>query len=1049
MVQRFAWFGAAVWLACCLFVFGPHAVVVVDAQQSYNPVGSGGPLWWVPANDSSYSRHHDRWFESPVEELNAGAATSFPPAGAVEADPWLGEVAGAPPNSACDFQDGTGLDTAGPPDADGNVPERWNDRTAAGGWGFAGLQSSVHVLEWWQGIRYAGFLTPAGAVRADLDPQVAGLYFPPGVVGRNVYRSDRFGFFSVFARDGSGADRPLPLGPRGVDWILPVRAEWRLWGSDAAEGFVMPCVGVSMVKMHGVPADMDGDRAFPGLPVGSDDADCWSSARPFILRANSEARCEPDLRVRRSATERFYAGFVDGVEYEVAGEDVAVRVPHDYGQPYAMTMYSGQAGIGRSTPPFLMARRGEVALFTAAELARAETGAVENFAALPSNWNHGFTTGADYPDRLDRFRSNQRVDPFGGDSYGAGEVDLYIAATGDADCLRMGTADWDAVVGAVDLECAIVVAGDEQRVRASRMTAQGNWASPGGAVAERTAEVGPLHAGRGPDGVNPEPRALAWRQGRGWVPTARQQDVRNGWSELGYTWFEHRSSTLGCLWLEYDVNDDPAAGLVADAQTLASYWERQVPFRQTAVERERARRAEDCADLPWHPDPQERQRRFAACESAGRAAVRRLQRRVDEALENAAGWMAIRDYRTQVLPEFVRAFEQVSASGLSYQEGRGVLIANGRSLGPGGNACVTAPDGGAGFDESVRPASVLAAAGGGSMWYGEPFDFAGAGGRGSYSQVAGNRGRTTGFSDAVRRPGTAYPPELTGGVDFSDVAGGGTVWRDFACPAEVEGFYGVGARAVGPQTVDHRVDPQAAWKSLDPEIDPTDPAARYGVGLPCVDAGDPLADAYNVRGRNRDFSVAGNRCFDPAGAGVYGVGGHSVYELEYAGDGPGTRDPGTVGLTEPAAYALVAGSEHLRLEPPTGFFHLQLGYRSLDLERDSIWSAYGAPERGWLVSGEEYAGTPPGWCPAGDCVGSPPVDSALLLHEGPVSAFGAIIPGGRGGCLLEFHNRSAAYARFGLWDLPYGSVFDSGQRLFCLLPVDVGPSGLCPGQSIP
>ena len=42
----------------------------VQAQRGgVNRIDSGGPLWWFPENDSSYSRHHDRWYISTVESL--------------------------------------------------------------------------------------------------------------------------------------------------------------------------------------------------------------------------------------------------------------------------------------------------------------------------------------------------------------------------------------------------------------------------------------------------------------------------------------------------------------------------------------------------------------------------------------------------------------------------------------------------------------------------------------------------------------------------------------------------------------------------------------------------------------------------------------------------------------------------------------------------------------------------------------------------------------------------------------------------------------------
>ena len=59
------------------FVAAATAVVLIFTTELGAQLQSG-PLWWVPDNDTSWSRHHDRWFISPVEVAGAGAATSFP-----------------------------------------------------------------------------------------------------------------------------------------------------------------------------------------------------------------------------------------------------------------------------------------------------------------------------------------------------------------------------------------------------------------------------------------------------------------------------------------------------------------------------------------------------------------------------------------------------------------------------------------------------------------------------------------------------------------------------------------------------------------------------------------------------------------------------------------------------------------------------------------------------------------------------------------------------------------------------------------------------------
>ena len=112
---------------------------------------------------------------------------------------------------------------------------------------------------------------------------------------RPGFSPQRFGWFDVGMRDGAGTvARPPLFGGAGVDWIHPVRSQWQLHGGG---GFTMPCLGVSMVKMHGVEGGGAG-QVWPPLPVGADGGECWSSARPLVLRVNTEARCEPDLSVR-------------------------------------------------------------------------------------------------------------------------------------------------------------------------------------------------------------------------------------------------------------------------------------------------------------------------------------------------------------------------------------------------------------------------------------------------------------------------------------------------------------------------------------------------------------------------------------------------------------------------------------------------------------------------------------------------------------------------------------------------------------------------------
>ena len=73
--------------------------------EAFVNLKSAGPLWWMPENDSNWSRFHDVWHDSGeelTEVAQPGAATSFPK------DTWVttrhgGYATNAYPNSACDY----------------------------------------------------------------------------------------------------------------------------------------------------------------------------------------------------------------------------------------------------------------------------------------------------------------------------------------------------------------------------------------------------------------------------------------------------------------------------------------------------------------------------------------------------------------------------------------------------------------------------------------------------------------------------------------------------------------------------------------------------------------------------------------------------------------------------------------------------------------------------------------------------------------------------------------------------------------------------------
>lgn len=1022
-------------------MFGRAAVAAVLAlslgvstgAQTYNAIDSGGPLWWLPENDGSYSRHHDRWYISTYEAYNDGSpdpwrhATSFPTLDRDKA--WETAVVDAPPNSACDLQNGTVYINVGPPHDDSDVPQVRTVRTPTGAADpdspVAGLQMSLHIGEWWQGLKYRGYFD---------HPQARALKFNGS---RSSYDPDVFGWFDVRMRDGSGTVRRPPLYESGgyeVDFINLARVPWRLRGGGWLS---MPCVGISMVQMHGV-RDGGTGGAFPLLPTGADGGECWSSARALVLRANSEARCEPNLSERYAYTERFYDLFDAASSREaplwMGGGDLGPEFPPDYDGPY------------------LFARRGEVAVFTVSELAQT--------AAPPVPWTSlsypggGANQGAQSSAAL-RARFANRMDPFGGATYGAGTMSLPVQDSADPnarECIEMGEAGWDAATGTLQVDCAH---GREN----SPMTGNVNRAVNAYGAVERSREAGPVDNSAPFGGV-----AVARRPGRDpWAPPA------------GFGWFEHGNATLGCLFLEADV--DPT--MPSQAVEASEAWSEQVDDY-----------AEDYAEallglVNCGRDP------FCRSQELARAfAARRGARR---ALRYAYGWDLIGDYRAEVVSEMRTAFRTARPYG--YLGPRRTLRAVGRNLGAGGNACVTGP-GGTGYNEALMPSlpafersgagaqwagdSALPPAGG-DMWYGPAFEARGAHqalDRGDpYSQHTNAIGRTTPYSEAELPPGVEYPEELRRVPNYNNNRMGTSVWRDFACGVAHDGYYGAGLYAVGPSTMNPRSfgggstpapgSRDGWWRRTDPRIDLTDAdpnvTRRFSSGTPCV--GDPDYDVLGSDGTERCFQLVpldpdlnvpnrgdrftgGKGAYSSAAAGVIETG---YYRLEYSGDG--ATDTGRSGVSmpvRPVSYRLIDGSEVFGLDLRSSFFNLRLGYRSLDVERSAIWSGYGGwsnPGRGssWLVTGEAYEGLSPGGCAVGGCNESQvPLDWGRLEHQGPLSWYGAIVPGGTGGCMLAVDRAGGVPSGVS----PEGSVLEEPQRIVCLLPLDVVPDGRCPGENL-
>ena len=123
--MRFTAMVVALALACGLAIAWE---ATVDAQcgrgfavaDPRHPDRRSDPMWWMPENDSSWSRHHDIWRDSgQVEVAHAGRERRSP------RETWAltehvgyageGNLPPAPDNTACDWVNGSRRDNVGPP----------------------------------------------------------------------------------------------------------------------------------------------------------------------------------------------------------------------------------------------------------------------------------------------------------------------------------------------------------------------------------------------------------------------------------------------------------------------------------------------------------------------------------------------------------------------------------------------------------------------------------------------------------------------------------------------------------------------------------------------------------------------------------------------------------------------------------------------------------------------------------------------------------------------------------------------------------------------
>ena len=1017
----------------CVFVF--FADVAAQLPR--------GPLWWVPENTPEWPRHHDRWYYSPVEVVSAGAATSFPRRSWVSSQ-HRGYFGTAPENSACDFMDGQEIDVVGPPDA--GRQDGWKTRRTPAEWGGrGGLQTSLNIGEYWQGRVLREYMTypQSAATHRALYP------------GWNEYE---YGSFSVMARDRNGVFvSPLLGDPRPSVSFPSDYGRFHLAGSN---GMTLACAGFAVVMMHGTDRGSN-YGVYPETPADGDGNPCYSTARLLFLRAQTEGRCEPDLRRRYGMTDSFWATLDPAREARTYEELV-----NAYGAERSpMFPYSDYAGDF----PHLLGRRVEMGLFTVAEFAEADLD--------PIPWRTPPYPGSDAAGR--RARLERFVDPATRpDATGGTPVqvsDYTGAPSADRpfeDCLEVGAAGWDAATGTFDPACA----GREDYYTtpiAGFVNHEDDLRDPVGARAERTPEVGPRD-NRAPVGGGATIRRFAGL----WAPPA------------GFGWFEYRKSDLGCLRLAY--TPDPGyltlpEGFIRSHRAAAA----------GLIAEYRATRCTGTLD------------EVRACEAYRDGLLAQAERH----MALAFGWRVILGYRQAKVPLLDAAF---AAGGYDVVSGVGGATFRGVSTAFANRTCYRGPVGGAGYNARLAPVgrvhgetvAVLGSLAGddgraghlvpgysGRTWYREQLELGlneheAAGGGGVYGYHTEVRGEATvrARREAVRvaaatGDATPYPEDM--GHDYSSAVGVRDTpytFRDFACPTAGSGYYGMAVGAVGPSTFDHREDPDRAWSVPDPRIDVEDPESRYPSGTPCIpeDASNPLAAYYNVRGVDASdpASPGTTRCYDserdpegnfvPASTsiGAYSApdfpnGAAAEWVLEYSGDGTAvTLQPGLERQLRPTSYVVLPnaaavalgapGSQNITFSADSGqFTDLDVGFISLDVSRRAIWSHFPAGYGYRIQSEEAYAGVAPGFSatPGAD-PDAAPADVAHIVYDGPVRFFGAMGLAGSGGCAL---GPSPPSGHDGGDHDVIRSVLDPDQHIVCLLPVDnpiLQPTGLCPNPYV-
>ena len=546
-----------------------------------------------------------------------------------------------------------------------------------------------------------------------------------------------------------------------------------------------------------------------------------------MLRANTEARCEPDLSQRYPMTEKFW----DWWDNDIAPLDPFLErfIPNIEGGPFPPIFpYDQYEG------PYPLLRRGEFALFTVGEFAAPDQG------IQPVPWNtpqYQVGTGTERRAELTHFIDDAtRPRPFGGETMilrNNTGIDFGVE-----ECLEIAPVGWDAATGTFDPKCPDPWTSD------TRFTGIVNHENNGAGQTVRPIEVGRRDN----------------RVAIGTATTRRLQGPEPGWTTPGYGWFEHKKATIGCLMLQVVFNDgivDQVLEQHAELSQLSAIYGAQMLI--------------EC------PDPTDRY-----CSDHGRDLIE-LWTNLEQ---RKYGWTVLYSWRLKTLVSLRDAFgmyDEISANGDLVAQGRGpVHLEN--------NRCYTGEIGKDGYNDRVAsvasyqvgPDEWMNPAWSGKTFWGTDMEqdawWESAGGDHEYHYFAEVRGAITNLvaEDAANRTGVAepFPIDLDHEYGGDGVRRGSYAFREFSCPtAGAEGYYGAGITHMGPQMVNHRdAPPGEGWKNRDTLIDPNDNERRYPSGTPCIDeatsavsqlTGDPLAKYYNVRGSDPATLQPGEkRCYE-------------------------------------------------------------------------------------------------------------------------------------------------------------------------------------------